>query len=1077
MIITCQQCGQKNRIPNTPQMRGHYKCGACKATLNFNSLIERAFIIVNKGIAMNAHGKFQEAILYFQQALEIFRVVDKNAEVGRTLVNLGESYFRLSQWREALDCFQKAINLLRKLNDRVDEDIVLHNMGAAYHRLGEFQKAIKFYFRSLELKRGVGDHKGEGRTLNAIGLTYADIGEVDKAMNYYSQALQNSQSAGDRINKGTIHQNIAALRHHLGQREEALSHHHKALKIAQETEDRVGEGITLNNIAMTYCETGNWNEAIDYFEQALQITRSLGMKADEGTALMNLGMCYEYVGKPQEALNYYLQALQIAREVGDQEGEAKTLANIAVRYSRLGQWQKALNYDQKSLEILRKLGVKPMEAQVLNNIGTTYGHLGQNNEALSYHQKALYIAREVQAQPLEASALSGIATAYNSLRQFENAINYYEKAIDIKRDVGDREGECHALNALGITLQNAGRHQEAIDLHRQALNIARKIGSPKEEGHALNSLGHIYYQLNQWDDAISTYQQALKILEKAGHLEEKGRILDGMARVYTYLERWQEACDYFDLACEEFEHLRSELVSDDTRTSFFSTAENTFQNYIYLLMYLYQRTPKNWLLLKAFHICERGRARSLLFLLGEKLADIWRNVDPALIAQKRGLLAELTQIQNRLIQPMLSEKERSRLLSQRDEFDLQLRQLEAQIRFTNPSYATLTQPEPFTLQEVQEQVLDEETVLMEYALGIEASYLWVVTKHEFEVYFLPPKDEIEHKVRELRAAILDTIVCKYPYGYELYCMLVQPAEKLLKHKRLIIIPDGILYYLPFELLLTEPQKEMAKLNYTILPYLVRRHAIAYAPSATLLSTLKQNIHHASLLRSNQQKFIAFADPLFTNESESGVMLRSALSQTRYSGLCPLPATRIEAESIAKLFGEGKVTLRLGSEATKRAAQSAEMKAYDYVHFATHGLLNEEKPQFSGIVLTPDDEGDGFLQTFEIFNIDLKADIVVLSACQTGLGKIVSGEGVIGLTRAFFYAGASTVCASLWSVADESTADLMQKFYKKLVAVKHDDSDPIDKVEALQQAQIEMITEGKWSSPYYWAPFVLIGDWR
>jgi CHAT domain-containing protein len=451
----------------------------------------------------------------------------------------------------------------------------------------------------------------------------------------------------------------------------------------------------------------------------------------------------------------------------------------------------------------------------------------------------------------------------------------------------------------------------------------------------------------------------------------------------------------------------------------------------------------------------------------------------------------------------------SELKTEIEERERRLYTLDSEIRRQNPRYAALTQPEAWGLGEIQADLLDGGTALLEYVLGRDRSYLFVVVDDGFEAFPLPPRAEIETMVRELRDAILDPKMGSYPHGYELYQALVdcelevegraRRVAEMIEGKRLLIVADGVLHYLPFGLLLTERPEPAA--SFTALPYLVRRHAVVYAPSASVAGLLKREYRG----RPKAEGFVAFADPEVpkkkTEEQKQPVILQAALKHVRSEKpLTRLPYTRHEVSHIAALFEsdaslgeveEGRsdrydgerVSLRLGREATKEAVfarfnPNSDPPGTGFVHLSTHGLLDEEKPEFSGLVFSPGAAQDPFWHTFEIFNARISADLVVLSACETGLGKVVSGEGIVGLARAFMYAGTPSVCVSLWKVQDRPTADFMEALYRLLLCGHHEDGTPLDKSEALRQAQLEAIElGGATAHPNVWAAFILLGEWR
>jgi len=844
---------------------------------------------------------------------------------------------------------------------------------------------------------------------------------------------------------------------------------------------RIINSIYWERKALKLLTCAKYPSALPLLEKALKSASEAHFRLIQATCLTNIGAVYETFGDRHLAIQYYHRSLDLADYP---RGKCDNLINIGVAYTALGEYQNALQYLLQALDIAHtNWACRDLISATLQNIGAIYGTTGQHEDALHYFHNALAAARKPRDQRLEARIADNLALIYSQMGKQQEASTYWSYALRIVQETGDLETETHIHHNLGTTYLETGQLDKALSHYQRSLTIASEIGDQQEVARVLCSLGRFYKASGHYEQALQHYTNSLKVARRIGDRASEGRVLQNIGGVIGLIGgySWKDALRYYEESIGVFETVRYDLVGSDMRIGVSDTDQSPYANYIQVLMFLYNTDSDRRWAANAFLQSERRKARALIDLLSECKVKIRQGVDDSLLDQERRLSTQILNVQKCLMEQLLAPIEEQKdieiaqLRSKRDALDLEYRQLQAIIHKANSQYKDLVQPEVHTLAEVQERLLDDNTAVLEYSLTEMGCYLWVVKRDTFDVYELRSKTDIEEQVHKIRAAILDLTVHNYNAAYELYCMLVQPAENILKGNRLVIVPDGILHYLPFELLLTHSPKDMESFNRSSLPYLLRRHAVIYAPSASALILIRSQ-NAARSTQNNRRGFIAFADPVAGRESRTGFILRSALRHVRLPYLCPLPATRIEAEGIARLFGNDNATLKLGEEATKRAVLSAKMKEYRYVHFATHGLCNEEKPQFSGLVLSPDAEDDGFLQTFEVFNIELNADMVVLSACQTGLGKIVSGEGVVGLARAFMYAGTPTVCVSLWNVGDESTAELMQKFYEQLITRSSNCGSSIDKAEALRQAKLEMIQGGQWSSPHHWAPFILMGDW-
>jgi CHAT domain-containing protein len=517
-------------------------------------------------------------------------------------------------------------------------------------------------------------------------------------------------------------------------------------------------------------------------------------------------------------------------------------------------------------------------------------------------------------------------------------------------------------------------------------------------------------------------------------------------------------------------------------------------------MSLHKQRPTAGFGLTAFEVSERARARSLIELLAEARADIRQGVDPSLLDQERSLQRALDDNASRHLQMVTDGKkaEAERIAKEIDELSSQYDRLKARIRSESPAYAALTQPQPIPVGQIQ-KTLDENSMLLEYALGEERSYLWAVTRSEVSSFELPAKRTIEDAVRrfhdllivnqakpnetlEQRLQRIETANRTFPVeASSLGRTLLGPVAQQLGTKRLIIVPDGALQYIPFQAL-SVPQPSDSNDGSA----LILQHEIVNEPSAATLMSLGDQARKPA-----PQTLAVLADPVFEADdpritspgskeaTADTTVVKQALRDLESSfdgGRIPrLPATRIEAEGIMQLIPSGLVMKAVDFQASRATATDPGLANYAIVHFATHGLTNNQHPELSGIVLSLFDERgepqEGFLRLHDIYNLKLPISLVVLSACNTGLGKDVRGEGLIGLTRGFMYAGASGVVASLWKVDDDATAALMTHFYRGLI------EKGLTPAAALREAQLQMREQKRWRAPYYWAGFVIQGKYN
>ena len=530
-------------------------------------------------------------------------------------------------------------------------------------------------------------------------------------------------------------------------------------------------------------------------------------------------------------------------------------------------------------------------------------------------------------------------------------------------------------------------------------------------------------------------------------------------------------------ALDIVESVRSRVGSDDLRTSFLASKRVFYELYLDVLLSLAEREPDAGYDEKLLAASERGRARGLLDLLAEGRIDLDQGIEPDLRRREAELARSLDHAASSLERARAAERpDETAVARWSDELAAIARrqdELEIEIRARNPRYAEVRYPEPLSAAEIR-ALLDERTALLEYWLGKEGSFLLVITRAGAAVHRLPPAAEIETLVEEVRSAIdkrrLATLPRFVRAASELYQILLAPAaETLTARPALLIVPDGALHSLPFEVLLSDAAASRG-VPWEQLPYLLREHAVAYVPSANVLAGLRQprpappSEHH--------KRFVAFADPFYGEEAAAAA--DAEVRDTSSPSFRRLPQTAREVRDIASLYPVEEVELYLDRRASKASLKASPFLAgARRIHFATHGYLDEQRPELSGLALAlPEDGSDnGILRVHEIFNLDLSADLVTLSACETGLGKQVASEGLVGLSRAFFYAGARSLLASLWNVSEDSTPDLMVEVYRRLERGE-------SKAEALRRAKLGLVEgDGSASHPFHWAPFVLVGDLR
>ncbi|NET72978.1 MAG: tetratricopeptide repeat protein, partial [Sphaerospermopsis sp. SIO1G2] len=980
----------------------------------------------------------------------------------------------------------KAFTLRKDVGNKRGEANTTRSKGLAYSDLGEKQKALQYYNQALPLRKAVGDRRGESTTLNNIGLVYSDLGDKKKALEYYNQVLPLRKRIGDKSGEATTLTNIGLAYSHLGDKQKALKYYNQALPIRRQVGDKNGEATTINNIAVVYDDLGEKQKALEYYDQALTLYKQVGNIRSQATTLNNIGLAYDDLGEKQKALEYYNQALPIRRKVGDRSGEANTLTSLGKVYDDLGEKQKALDYYNQALPLRRAVGDKRGEGTTLNNIAVVYSTLGDKQKALEYYNQSLKLRKAVGDKSGEANTLNNIGLLYDDLGEKQKALEYYNQALPLRRAVGDRSGEAGTLTSLGRVYFRLGQKQKALQLYNQALPLRTAVGDRRGKATTLNNIAVVYSSLGDPEKALAYYKQALPLTTAVGNKSGEANTLRNLAYLEDSKGNLDQALKYMQSAINLIENLRTKIINPELRTSYFATVQDYYKFYIDLLMKMHKKQPSKGYDALALQASESARARSLLELITEANTDIRTGVDPQLLQAEKNLKQKLDKI----------EKSRVELLSQqytpeqRQNIEREIKttldkyqNIQSKIRSNSPRYAAITQPQPLTLKEIQQQVLDENTLLLEYSLGLDKSYLWAITKTGITSHELPKSETIEKLVKNFRNEILK------PYANSktvakasipLTKILLSPVAQQLENQKILVVGDGALQYLPFAALSLPNTKKEYK------PLIVN-HEIVTLPSAStaaLIRTVQKGRKTAP------KSLFMVADPVFTANDErltknkqptpntnnnSNIALQRAVQNSDIKNLKRLPFTRKEAETILNLVPDDQKSYVFDFAANRDFATSSQLNQYRILHFATHGIFDSKQPELSGLVLSLFDRqgkpNNGFLRLHDIFNLDLAADLVVLSACQTGLGENIKGEGIVGLTTGFIYAGTPRVVMSLWNVDDEGTSVLMEKFYQKML------KEGLNPTAALREAQLEMIADEDFSRAYFWAGFTLQGEWN
>lgn len=903
----------------------------------------------------------------------------------------------------AVELHTKALDIYREIGDWRSEAVTLGSLGVVHWYRGDMEQVIESYQKALAARRAIEDRILEGKTLNGLGSANLMTGNNEAAVEFYTKAVSLREKTGDVGGLGTSLSYLGNVYVRLRRLVDARESFERAFVVLERSGNPVQMVDVLTNIANLYTETGQLSRANEVYHKALEICKTADVKRNEAYCRLNLADNLRMMKRYNEALAQLEEASTLLETFDDPEATVIFYQYRGLVYLRMNELDRARDDLVMCYERAGELDTPRYAIQALINIGYLYRYLGAFEQGLSSAEKAMGLAEEAQDHSLLRDAIA-LAAQFNELMgRYEKSLEYWHWVLE-RDELDGLEGHVLA-DKISIYSKYAalGRVDEARAGFREIYPDVREIGQDELEYSLHLGLGHSFEKDNP-DSAVFHYERALEIIEEArrtiGGTEIRAGYLAGERRRF-----YEEVARYYVSLRE---------AGDDG---------------------VWSR--------RAFRTIERAKARGLLDLL------------------EASVLLESTHAEDAVLDSLYRLDPGSSTYTE-EERRLKDRYIAVRTGRLDRTLKPLATGEIIVdISDIQ-RALPKETALFEYALGDTASFLWVIDRKGHDLFELPDRRTLRLEVERLRDAVSrpgpgDAVLRKT--ARNLYETLIMPAEgRLKKIKRLIIIPDGTLFEIPFELLLTDEPRE--NVGWEELPYLVRSYATLYVPSASVYLKLLQ----AKDKKKYPMDLFAMGDPDFSLIKRNSPIRAASLSQ--------LPHTRLEIEHISAHVKEKQRRVYLGAEANEyRLKKELERTRPRIVHLATHGLVDPVEPVSSSVVLCPDQKQreDGFLYTLEILSSPFDVGLVVVSACESAAGRISRSEGVVGLSRAFLAAGADGVVASLWAVSDESTAALMGKLYERMVGKKK------PAAESLKHARLALIEDPRYAHPFFWSAFIVIGN--
>ncbi len=995
---------------------------------------ERLLGLGEEEFSHKTSGYRERALDAYQKSLEIWtRVGDRRREAD-VLCHIGRIDYQLADYKAQKEHYARALQLATAENDRAGEAAALSGMALAGEVTNELKNAETWANRALDIRRSLKDVPGQAETLTVIYGVQFIHGEYSQSRGNIQAAIALAEQSGYRLCEADVRNTLGTLESQLGNRDAAVAAYQRALEIDREEGDLVQAAQSLSNLGTEYGKSGDYREAVRALEEVLPIRKALAPLSSYGNTVYNLAVQRKNLGEYEQAMAGFREALAIFRQTNGTRGEGFTLREMGLLYLSIGEADQAEDFLRQAAAKWRSISDRHGEVVSLDALAELALDRGEVSKSLGLLTSALATARAAGLAREEEAALHLISRCNIAKGDARQAIEYADAARDVALKIPDRAGEADAAHQRGVAWRMLGSEAKAREALERALAIDQEIEQKASQVEDLKELARL-------EDDAGKVDQALALLETLG---------PDAARLESRMQFAARYRSLFDLGI-------------DIRMRHRDTAG-------------------------AFALSERGRARGLATLLQESAMDIREGVDTTLLGRERDLARAMDARQQRLAQLLSGQHTAAREAAARADLNrvvTQYHDIEAEIRRNNPRYSALVAPRTLSAAEVQKELLDPDTALIEYWLGSEHSYAWLVTQ------------TIHRRVRaagagghrECRATCLcgarraqrgaranpcrsGRIVCRRRtrtfenLSGELSRILLGPIKGLGRWRSLWVVSDGALEYLPFAALPIPGTREP----------LVVTHEIERLTSGSIIAEMRDEIRAR---REAPLNVAIIADPVFRADDERlhNLVSRQAGDPPRAAAdvdLFNLPRlyfSRSEADAITAV-GNGKSREILGFDASRAEVMRQTLRDFRVVHFATHALLDSKTPELSGLVLSMVDRGgrpqDGFLRLHEIYNLRLNADLVVLSACRTALGAEVRSEGMIGLTRGFMYAGAPQVMASLWGIRDNATTSFMTQFYQELL-LRHQRP-----ASALRTAQLAMRNDPRWRQPYYWAAFTVQG---
>jgi CHAT domain-containing protein/Tfp pilus assembly protein PilF len=1037
-------------------------------------------------------GDLPRALTAFSLARALAEQLGDKAGTVRALYNTAIMRRSLGEHARALEDLQRCLTLAEEAGDTAVLLVVLNSLGAIQRERGDYARGLSYFQRSLALSEAVGNREVTAYAINNIGTIHSAQGNHAQALEYFRRSLALAEASGDKATTAAALNNLGITYYAQKDYPRALEFYQKSLTLHEALGDKRQAALTLGNIGTIHSAQGNYAQALEYFRRSLALGEASGDRALMAHALLNMGAIKRSLGDHERVLEDLQRSLVLAEEAGDKKILSAALNSVGGAYREQGDYARALDHFQRGLALNEALGDQEAMALSINNIGTIHGAQGNHAQASEYFRRSLALAEARGDTGAMAYALNNLGITYYAQKDYAPALEYYRKSLALREALNDKRMAALTLNNIGIIYRERGDYPQALEYYRKSLALREELGDQAGMAAVLNHVGIIHHLQGDNTRALEIAARVVEVATRLASPELLWRAHELAGRANRALGRHDQARRAFSASIETIEKMR-QLGGGDVlaRQRFF---EDKLPPYLAMIDFLVSLDRPG----EALAYAERAKARALLDVVRNGRVQVTKAMAPEEQQQERALNAELTALNVQIsgegkgLQPdrtpiaeLERRREQARLAYEAFLTGLYVKHPELRVQRGEAA--------PVTAAAVAELLPGAETALLEFVVAEEKSYLIVLTRANrkdgagtVEIRFYPlavTAVQLSEQVQAFRGMLADRDQGYREPARRLYDLLLKPAEGQLKGKQtLCIVPDQALWELPFQAL--QPRAGVP---------LIEDYALFYAPSLSVLrETMKKRVASTpggpradagripDRARSGAQTkpsapakiLLALGNPLLTGETVVRVK-----ATRRDEPLGPLPEAETEVRTLSRLYGAANSHVYIGAEASEARAKT-EAPDYKILHFATHGLLDDRSPMYSQLTLARtagDTHEDGLLEAREIMNLDLRAELAVLSACQMARGRVGAGEGMIGMSWALFVAGVPTTVASQWKVDSVSTTSLMIDFHRRLTAGGAAARTLNSKAEALRQAALKLSRDERYKHPYYWAGFVMVGD--